>query len=68
MIMVTGGMIRIELLRVVPPEAQRKAAASFIDAMEQQGITPEVLRKAEEDEKARLGDQPKPRRDYTIPG
>jgi hypothetical protein len=58
----------IELLRVVPPEAQRKAAASFLDAMEEQGITPEVLREAEAEERARLGEQKKPTRDYTIPG
>ena len=57
----------IELLRVVPPEAQRKAAASFLDAMEKQGITPELLRKAEEQEKKTLGNTEKPLKNYTIP-
>lgn len=56
----------IELLRVVPPEAQRKAAASFLDAMEQQGITPEVLREQELKEKEELGEQPVQTKDYTI--
>lgn len=56
----------IELLRVVPPEAQRKAAASFLDAMEEQGITPDILRKAEEKEKALLGEQKLSVKDYTI--
>ncbi|MGD9581186.1 MAG: hypothetical protein AB7V50_07425 [Vampirovibrionia bacterium] len=57
----------IELLRVVPPEAQRKAAAGFLEAMEQQGITPEVLRQAAEEEKAAIGEKLLQPKDYTIP-
>ena len=34
----------IELLRIIPPEVQRKAAQSFIDNLKEQGITPEMLK------------------------
>lgn len=57
----------IELLRVVPPEAQRKAAAGFLDAMEEIGITPDVLRQAEDEEKSVLGNNVIKTKDYTIP-
>ncbi|MEW5818914.1 MAG: hypothetical protein AB1782_01870 [Cyanobacteriota bacterium] len=57
----------IELLRVVPPEAQRKAAAGFLDAMEQMGITPEVLAQAEAEEKKAIGEKLLQPKDYTIP-
>ena len=57
----------IELLRVVPPEAQRKAAAGFLDAMEEMGITAEVLAKAEAEERARIGEKIIQAKDYTIP-
>lgn len=33
----------VELLRVIPPDAQRKAATRFLDSMKKQGITPESL-------------------------
>lgn len=56
----------IELLRVVPPEAQRNAAASFLEAMEKQGITPEVLREAEDSEKELTGAKKPAIKDYTI--
>jgi hypothetical protein len=36
----------VELLRVIPPDAQRKAAAHFIDSLKKQGISPEVLQKS----------------------
>lgn len=36
----------IELLRVVPPEIQKKAAESFLQALERKGLTPEILREA----------------------
>ena len=56
----------IELLRVVPPEAQRRAAASFLEAMEAQGITAEILRQAEEESKAAMVEKVASK-DYTIP-
>ena len=34
----------IELLRVVPPDVQKKAAKNFLEAMEQQGITAESIK------------------------
>ncbi|MDD3012313.1 MAG: hypothetical protein PHC34_01250 [Candidatus Gastranaerophilales bacterium] len=33
----------IELLRIIPPEVQRKAAQTFIDNLKAQGITPEMM-------------------------
>lgn len=33
----------IELLRIIPPEQQRKAAQAFIDNLKAQGITPEMV-------------------------
>ena len=35
----------VELLRVVPPEAQRQAAMKFLDAMKKQGLSPELAEK-----------------------
>lgn len=35
----------IELLRVIPPDAQRKAAMRFLESMKKEGITPELLKK-----------------------
>jgi hypothetical protein len=37
----------VELLRVIPPDAQRKAALNFLDSMKKEGITPELLNKLE---------------------
>ena len=34
----------IELLRVIPPEVQKKAAQHFLDSLEKQGITPEIMK------------------------
>jgi len=34
----------VELLRIIPPEVQRKAAQSFIDNLKAQGITPEMMK------------------------
>jgi hypothetical protein len=34
----------VELLRVIPPDAQRKAAMHFLEALKKQGITKEVLK------------------------
>jgi hypothetical protein len=34
----------IELLRIIPPEVQRKAAQTFIDNLKAQGITPEMVK------------------------
>lgn len=36
----------IELLRVVPPEIQKKAAEGFLQALANKGLTPEILREA----------------------
>ena len=33
----------VELLRVVPPEAQRQAALKFLESMKKQGLTPDLL-------------------------
>lgn len=35
----------VELLRVVPPAVQRQAAQKFLDAMQRQGISPDLLKK-----------------------
>lgn len=34
----------IELLRIIPPEVQRKAAQTFIDNLKAQGITPDMIK------------------------
>lgn len=34
----------IELLRIVPPDVQKRAAQQFLDALKAQGITPEALK------------------------
>jgi hypothetical protein len=34
----------IELLRVVPPDAQRQAAVRFLEAMKKQGISPALVK------------------------
>lgn len=34
----------VELLRIVPPDAQRKAAEKFLESMKRQGISPELLK------------------------
>lgn len=34
----------VELLRVVPPDVQRKAAEKFLESMRKQGISPELLK------------------------
>jgi hypothetical protein len=34
----------IELLRIIPPEVQRKAAQTFIDNLKAQGITPDMMK------------------------
>ncbi len=34
----------VELLRVVPPEAQRKAAIRFLESMKKQGISSDVVK------------------------
>jgi len=34
----------VELLRVVPPAAQRQAAQRFMESMKKQGISPELLK------------------------
>lgn len=34
----------IELLRIVPPEVQRKAAEHFLSALKAQGLTPEAIK------------------------
>ncbi len=33
----------VELLRIVPPEVQREAAKKFMEAMQKQGISPQLL-------------------------
>lgn len=33
----------IELLRIVPPEVQRQAAKNFMESLNKEGITPEVI-------------------------
>lgn len=38
----------VELLRVVPQEVQRQAAVKFLESMKKQGISPEVLKQAEQ--------------------
>ena len=38
----------VELLRVVPPDAQRKAAMRFMEAMKKQGISKTVVEGAEQ--------------------
>ena len=35
----------VELLRVVPPQAQRQAAMKFMESMKKQGISPDLLKK-----------------------
>lgn len=35
----------VELLRVVPPEAQRQAAARFLESMKKHGISTDLLQK-----------------------
>jgi len=37
----------VELLRIVPPADQRKAAQKFLDAMKQQGLSADVLAQAQ---------------------
>ncbi len=37
----------VELLRVVPPPVQREAAQKFLQALKQQGLSPEILQRAE---------------------
>ena len=34
----------VELLRVVPPEAQRQAAMKFLEAMKNRGLSPELMK------------------------
>ncbi len=34
----------VELLRVVPPDAQRQAAMKFLEAMKKQGLSPDVIK------------------------
>ena len=34
----------VELLRIVPPEAQRQAAQKFLESMKMRGISPELLK------------------------
>jgi len=34
----------IELLRIIPPDVQRKAAQTFIDNLKVQGITPDMMK------------------------
>lgn len=38
----------IELLRVVPPDIQRQAAQSFLDSLQAQGITPDMIKQQNE--------------------
>ncbi len=33
----------VELLRIIPPEIQRKAAQNFLESLKKQGITPEIM-------------------------
>lgn len=33
----------IELLRIVPPEVQKKAAQGFLEALKRKGLSPEIL-------------------------
>jgi hypothetical protein len=33
----------VELLRIIPPEIQRKAAQNFLESLKRQGITPEIM-------------------------
>ncbi|MEI7473797.1 MAG: hypothetical protein WCK67_03375 [bacterium] len=40
----------IELLRVVPPEIQKKAAEGFLQALKQKGLTPELLNEAKSED------------------
>lgn len=40
----------VELLRVIPPDAQRKAAMRFLESLKKQGITPEVLQNSDQPE------------------
>ncbi len=35
----------IELLRVVPPPVQRQAAQKFLESLQKQGLTPELLKR-----------------------
>jgi hypothetical protein len=37
----------VELLRVIPPDAQRKAALHFLEALKKQGLTKDILKSAE---------------------
>lgn len=37
----------IELLRIIPPEIQRKAAYNFLEALKAQGVDPEYLEEKE---------------------
>ncbi len=37
----------VELLRVVPPPVQREAAQKFLQALKQQGLSPDILQRAE---------------------
>lgn len=39
----------VELLRVIPPDAQRKAAMHFLESLQKQGITKEVLEQSNRD-------------------
>jgi len=34
----------VELIRIVPPETQRKAAQKFLEAMKKQGLSPDILK------------------------
>lgn len=39
----------IELLRIIPPDIQKKAAKHFLDALKQQGIDPTELQQEDND-------------------
>lgn len=42
----------VELLRVIPPDAQRKAAIRFLESLRKQGITPEILKSSDDTDTA----------------
>lgn len=37
----------VELLRIIPPDVQKKAAQNFLGALEKQGIDPNIIKQAE---------------------